>query len=284
MDYVVSIAGSIFMEDKKNSNLSEKLLWFSNLKLPFFMIGSNIGPVYTENYIKLIKEKILCKAKDVCLRDIKSYDLVADCKNVRYAADVVFNLDVSKYTSISSRRKVIISVINIDMKAKQIVSPNKEKYQRVIIELIKYFKNKNYEVELFSFCENEEKDEEAIDEIISLIENKNEKVSKYFYNGNIDDAITELASGKIIIGSRFHANVLAMLLKKNIIPIIYNDKTREMLKDINFQGKFIDIEKIDEFNISDLSEDVLNYKHDITREIENAELQFEALDKELERK
>ncbi|BCP62259.1 hypothetical protein SUT380_14470 [Streptococcus parasuis] len=45
-----------------------------------------------------------------------------------------------------------------------------------------------------------------------------------------------------------------MILKKSVIPIIYNDKTRNMLNDINFKGKVIDLENIVDFNVDDLDD------------------------------
>lgn len=277
-DIVVSIAGSIFMQNKVNNEVGEKLNWFNKIKKPYYIIGSNIGPVYTEKYIENIKDTVIKNAKDVCLRDNKSYEYVSECNNVRYAPDIVLNLDCSDYKNIKEEKKVIISVINIDKKASQIVTPNKEKYKKSIHKLIEFFVMNNYIVELFSFCKKEEGDEQAIEEIITESPYKN-KIDKYFYNGNIDDALKEMATSSIIVGSRFHANILGILMNKTIIPIIYNDKTRELLSDINYNGKYIDLENIDEFDFDSLTIESLNYKINIDKYIIESEKHFEKLDK-----
>lgn len=280
-DFVVSIAGSIFME-KKDGTIDERITWFNRLPKDFYLIGSNIGPVYTNDYIELIKDKVLNKAKDICLRDKKSYNLVSDLTNVRCAPDVVFSYDVSKYLNKKETNKVIISVINIEDKKSQIVTPNEDKYNKLINELIDKFVSLNYEVELFSFCSSE-KDDIAINNILS--NNKNKDIVKtYYYDGNVDEALEELSSSKIIIGTRFHANVLGLMLNKVVIPIIYNDKTRELIQDINFKGKYIDIENIDSFNVNELTDKDLDYKLNIDKYKKDALKHFKELDKVLGRK
>ena len=69
-----------------------------------------------------------------------------------------------------------------------------------------------------SFCKNEG-DEQAIEEIISKCDKETKQhISKYYYKGNIKEALEELANSQIIVGGRFHANILGMLLKKAVIP------------------------------------------------------------------
>lgn len=274
-DFVVSIAGSIFVE-KKDTTLDERYYWFKNLNSKFYLIGSNIGPIYTRNYVEIIKKDILKKAQDVSLRDKKSFSLVNDLNNVRYAPDIVFSLNIDNYLKTKEEKKVIISVIDINDKANQIVTPNSEKYIKLINDLIDFFVKVNYKIELFSFC-NSEKDDRAIKKILSTNKHKND-IFTFYYDGNVDCALNEIASAKVVIGTRFHANILGLILFKTVIPIIYNDKTRELLNDINFKGKTIDIERIDEFDINTLKENDLNYKIDISKQTKDAERHFEKLD------
>ena len=279
-DFVVSIAGSIFMETKALET-DGRIDWFKNVKKDLYLIGSNIGPIFSKSYVERVKRDVFSRAKDICLRDKKSYELVKDIKSVRYAPDIVFSFDVDKYKNIIEKKKVIISVINIDDKIKQMVNPNKSKYYHLINDFINKFIDEGYEVELFSFC-SAEKDDVAISELLTQNDNHS-KVKTVYYDGNIDSAIKELASAKVIIGTRFHANVIGMLLNKTVIPIIYNDKTRELLKDLSFKGKYVDLDSIDEFNINDLKEKNLDYKINIEKQKKEAEKHFEKLDKILEK-
>lgn len=278
-DYVITIGGSMFIEYQQNAK-DYKFIWYKNLKKPYFIIGVNIGPIYTNNYLLHLKN-IFHNAKDVCVRDKKSYKMVSDLNNVRCGSDIIFSYDVSKYIEKSHRKKVIISVINCMRKKNQMKFSDPQKYEEIILQLIYFFQKKNYEIELISFCK-EEGDEDAINEIISKSNNKD--ISYYFYDGNIDEAITELNTASIIVGTRFHANVLGLLLKKVIIPIIYNDKTKNLLTDIHFQGKYIDMEHLDLFDVNSLTNKDLTYKCDISKQIEDAQKHFQILDNVLERK
>ena len=52
-----------------------------------------------------------------------------------------------------------------------------------------------------------------------------------------------MEKAEIIVGTRFHANVIGFAMHKKVIPVIYNDKTRNLLNEIHFEGSSIDIEK-----------------------------------------
>jgi colanic acid/amylovoran biosynthesis protein len=284
IDSIILIGGSLFMEPKNyRYDLKDvNLKWYDKINKDSYIIGANIGPVYSETYIKNMKEQVFAKSKDICLRDAKSYEYVKELSNVRYASDIVFSLDVSKYLNINEEKKVIISVIDLIKKARQIKNPNLEKYEECICCLIESFINKGYKVELMSFCK-EEGDEIAINRILSNSKYSSQ-VSKYFYDGDIYDAIRELSTAKVIVGTRFHANILGLILNKTILPISYNDKTINMLNDLNFKGKIIDINDMDNFDSNSITYEDLNYKLDVSFQKKDAERHFEVLDKVLERR
>lgn len=274
-DLFVQIGGSLFME-KTDPNYKEtvKIEYPQNVK--YYILGSNFGPYSSEEFRNTYKE-IFERAEDVCFRDEYSYNLFKELKNVRFTSDIVYGLDISKVKK-ESKKKVVISVIDCDVK---IGKNYKESYIRKIIETIQVLINKGYEITLMSFCK-EENDEKAIDEIYNLIdENMKLKVDKYFYNGNIDEALDVLGQSEIIIGSRFHANILGLILGKTIIPMAYSDKTLHVLNDINFKGKIIDIRNLEDFKPKELTDDYLNYTINIDDQIISAQKQFEILDKEL---
>ena len=66
-----------------------------------------------------------------------------------------------------------------------------------------------------------------------------------------------------------------VLPRKTVIPVVYSNKTTEFLKDIQFEGKTIDIKGDCQFN---LTLDDLQYKKDVTKEIKEAQEQFKVLD------
>ena len=59
------------------------------------------------------------------------------------------------------------------------------------------------------------------------------------YQGNIPQILREIASLKLFITSRFHANILGLKFNIPIIPICYSSKSSNVLNDINFDRNLI---------------------------------------------
>ena len=131
-----------------------------------------------------------------------------------------------------------------------------------------------------SFCKIEG-DEDAINRIEKELENIS--IKKFFYRGNIEEALDVLYGADIIVGTRFHANVIGMIMQKKVIPIAYSDKTLNVLKDINFKGVYFDIRDSEVIDLNKIAEEKLNYVCNVSNQIEDAELQFKELDNVLER-
>lgn len=279
-DLLIHIGGSLFCE---NDNI---IYWKNTLKLEYYkcnlkyyILGSNFGPYKNEEFIEIMRS-FFSKSEDVCFREEYSYNLFKDLSNVRYASDIVFSMDVSN-VKITNNKKIVISVIECGRKASL---EDKEKYENKIIEMCRYFTRKDYEVTLMSYCKAE-KDEEAIESILEKCDYKlKEKINTYYYRGNIEEALNVMGDCQIVIGSRFHANIIGLLLGKTIIPIAYSDKTINVLKDMNFKGKILKVQDIDGFDVNSLTEEDLNYKHDISFEIRDSQRQFEKLDEVLNKK
>lgn len=270
-DITITIGGSLFMESSKSYNA----LFYNSFKKPYFIIGSNVGPYYSEKYLGFLEKNIFRRAKDICFRDKKSFNLFEKNKNVRYAPDLLFSFDLSNYKIIiPKKKKAIISVIDISRKKDQIKNANQNLYENLILKIITFFEKKNYVVELISFCD-EEGDNSAIDRIINKTNNC---VERYSYNGNISDIITELSTATTIVGTRFHANILGFIMKKNVIPIIYNDKTKNMLIDIDFKGCYFDLNDHQKMDINNLSVSDLNYVIDVKKQVKESNNHFYEID------
>lgn len=274
VDVIVEIGGSLFIQKNDARNID-----FIKPNKPYYILGSNIGPFYEKEYLNKLKKQLFFNAKDVCLRDLKSYELCREMKNVRYATDIVFSLKFDY--KVVEKNSVVISVVNCKDKD---LAEFEEEYEKKICEMINFFNSLNYEIVLMSFCKAE-KDECTINSILSRIKSNSKKtVKKYFYDGNINEALKVIASCKIVVGSRFHANIIGLLFDKVVIPIAYSDKTVNILKDMNFKGKIFDIRRMNLFDVKSLSDADLNYKLDISYQKKDSENQFLMLDKFLNRK
>lgn len=266
-DLYVLIGGSLFIERKRSKKYLEKV----NKK--YYILGSNFGPYYSKEFYKKYYN-YFSLAEDVCFRDEKTYNLFRDLKNTRKASDIVFSLNTQKYVNNKNSNIAIISVVDCSRKMSV---EYKEFYENKIVELIKFLKSKSYLVKLMSFCKSEG-DEDAIYSILQKL-NDFENISTYFYDGDINQSLEILNDSKLIIGTRFHANILGLILNKTVIPIAYSDKTIDVLHDMNFKGKFFDIRDMDNFNIFSIKDEDLNYKLDVSFQRKDAKRQFEMLDK-----
>lgn len=265
-DLTVLIGGSMFIEN--DSNPSPYFIGGGN---PYYILGSNFGPYKTEEYYDKFFD-IFNKAEDVCFRDKYSYNLFKCLNNVRMASDIVFSLDTKKYVS-EIKKNVVISVIDV---SKKVDEKYEHDYMQKIIDLIKLFKEQSFTITLMSFCKDEG-DELAIEKIMSKITD-NDGIVTYYYRGNIDEALTKIGQSSIVVGTRFHANILGLIMNKTIIPIAYSDKTINALRDINYQGKIFDIRSMNDFDISSINENDLKYKCDVSKQIVDSEKHFQKLD------
>lgn len=271
-DLVVSIGGSMYMENNDNTRD------FSLGKNKRYILGTNFGPYQTKEYYENLYG-VFKNAEDICFRERYSYDLFKDLPNVRCAPDIVFSMNTDNVI-ITKRKRAIISVISCQKKLNDIYT---EIYENKMVELINYLFKKNYEICLMSFCK-EEQDEVAIESIIKKCDdNVKEKIDKYFYDGDIDEALNVIGDSQVIFGSRFHANILGMILGKTVVPIIYSDKTLHVLEDMQFKSKYIDIRELEKFDANSLTEQDLNNVFDISVQRREAGNHFKELDKVLER-
>ena len=267
VDAVIGLGGSLYMNDfDKLSDIEEV---YANKD--FFLLNTNFGIADTEKYYKRYYD-FFRKAKDVCFRDKYSYGLFKSLPYVRSASDMLFDID-PKYISVTNRKKVIIAVLSPNYKFGELQSI----YETKILQFIKFFKIQGYDVTLMSFCK-QQGDEKAIE---SILVKTDEEVESYYYRGDIDEALEILGSSNVIVGSRLHANILGMALGKTIIPIVYDKKIANILRDIGFEGLMIDMYDIANFKVSSLTYENLNYVCDVNKARYDAKNQFKVLDEYL---
>lgn len=268
-DMSISIGGSMYIETEGTGK-------YPYLGENYYILGANFGPYITEEYYQKGRE-FFRKAKDVCFRDNYSYQLFQDLPNVRKAPDILWGLDVSDIT-ITNRKRVIFSIISYEQKVGE---GYKDNYEKLILNWINFFHQKGYEICLMSFCKIQG-DEWKIEKIKQKCKIP---VETYYYRGNRKEALSVLADSQIIVGTRFHANILGMLLGKTVLPIAYTDKTIHMLEDMQYEGEIVQISssKNDDIDFY-LTEEDLKRKQKIDTLKKEATKQWDMLDKKLKRK
>ncbi|MFE7060541.1 polysaccharide pyruvyl transferase family protein [Sutcliffiella sp. NPDC057660] len=278
-DGMVVIGGSIFMENKnweiglqKRIKLP-KMLKKKNKKT--YIIGANFGPYDDEAFVDKHKE-FFSYFDDICFRDSYSYNLFEKLHNVRCAPDVVFNLNYNYDNNQCEEKSIGFSII--DLKNRPDLEKYSETYVDKIVELVKNFLAKGLKIKFFSFCKKEG-DLNAIEKIMSKLSARNQlDIKVHNYIGNVNEFLNEFRECEIIVGTRFHSIILALANSQKIIPILYSDKTFNMLKDLGLEKNSFYIEHINELTADII--DSLNRDYFVNRKqiIEDANKQFEKLD------
>ncbi|WP_043931070.1 polysaccharide pyruvyl transferase family protein [Bacillus sp. EB01] len=274
MDAHVYIGGSLFIQNDswKSKWAKHKHLLLKNK--PNFLIGSNFGP-WTDQEFYMAYKKAFSHYTDICFRDMKSYNLFKELNHVRYAPDVVFNLDVDT-SAMNDKGKVGISLI--DLSERDGLKEYKKDYLDTIKKMVDYLVSQGKKVTLFSFCKKEG-DETALNEVLRLLDSDARKsVNSYLYNGDLNEAIELLSDMETIVATRFHAMILGIRLKKNVFPIIYSDKMLTVLDDMGFQGEIIKLNELKKFDIEKLNS-TINLPDSIDDYMEESKKQFKELDK-----
>ncbi|WP_028274911.1 polysaccharide pyruvyl transferase family protein [Atopococcus tabaci] len=274
-DAVVHIGGSIFMQIGNWKKRVEYLHTTNTIyNIPSFFIGCNFGPFVDQKFYDDYKN-VFSEAADICFRDSYSYELFKEIPNVRLAPDVVFSL--SDAEGVESQNTVVISVIDLENRVK--LKPYKVDYVNKITEIAKEFIKNDYNVNFISFCEAEG-DEQTIKEIMNELDSSEKKyIDAFYYKGDINKALSVIKKSQYVISTRFHAMILGWKYNKIVYPLIYSDKTYNVIKDTNFLNGYTWIENIRELDVSNLFKQVTNATpHVIDNEVRNSEEHFSVLD------
>lgn len=246
-DACVTIGGSIFMQ--RYSGLLYKDFCFQQVvhrfgNKPQYIIGANFGPFKDYEY-KDFYARNFEKMTDVCFRDNYSFGLFSDLPNVRCAADVIFQYTVPEVVSIPD--SIGVNLIRMDERAE--LARYSSEYLHAMAELVRQMLSQGRKVFLISFCKAEG-DVAAVNQVLALLSaRERELVSVLSYEGDIDSFVGQYAALESVVTIRFHATVLSLLLKQRFCPLIYSDKTLNMLHDINYAGESISIPNIKEFKV-----------------------------------
>ena len=116
--------------------------------------------------------------------------------------------------------------------------------------------------------------------MISNLNLDNIKVVIFDYDGtNRKQLLEEMSRSAYIIAARFHGMILGLAAGKSVFPILYSDKTKYVLEDLGFQGKYADLRDPDSLRFENAKKNLESeYKIDVTESMKNAEKHFEKLD------
>lgn len=246
---------------------------FKNKKKKTFIIGANFGPYKNDFFAERYKE-IFIEYDDICFRDNYSYNLFKKFKNVRLAPDVVFNLKINK--SIPKEKTVGFSFI--DLSKREELKEYSIKSNKKMVELVEHCSNEGYSIKLFSFCENEG-DLSIANYIKKSVGDKiKDNIKIINYQGNIEEFLAEFHSCELIIGTRFHSIILALLFNQGLFPIIYSEKTLNVLRDLNMTKNFCKVKDLDSLEVKSILNKAINNRLEKKSVLTESKKQFQELD------
>ncbi|MCR5524386.1 MAG: polysaccharide pyruvyl transferase family protein [Lactobacillus sp.] len=266
-DLYCEVGGSLFILPQEGLGTKYSLRKRIELSgLPYFVIGSNFGPYFSERQVQKYHE-LFADMTGISLRDYASYKLFSDLPNVDYASDLVFNLKVKK-PSVPGNY-TLISIINPEVRFDHETS---EKYYQLITNIITSLLNKHERIVLMSFCEAEG-DLIAAKKIKKMFNNISQ--IEVFNHTNIDESLEKINSANKIVATRYHSMILGWLMGKPTFVLSYSEKINNVISDLFPTQPFINISQIDSDNFR-LSFAVNNQIDDIVQE---AQQQFKFLDR-----
>ncbi|MCV3296568.1 polysaccharide pyruvyl transferase family protein [Oenococcus kitaharae] len=233
---VVEIGGSIFQQESEKQNVvsperTELLKKVEN----YFVIGSNFGPVISGGYISAY-HNFFKKTGGVVFRDFKSYDLFSDLSNISYAPDVVFSL-FDKAVPFRSRSQHInwVSIVPVDLKYPKRanymqLAQYAEQYEEHLYRIAYEALRKKMKIRFISFC-LDEGDNKCIARIVARF-SKEDRQNIVVVTGDVGNIFAALANTEYLIGSRFHAMILAWILGIKQLAIPYSEKTTSVINDL----------------------------------------------------
>lgn len=256
-DAYLLLGGSIFREESYwEAVYCERLAFahaFKKKGKPVMVMGANFGPYQSD----LFREKyraFFSICDDVCFRDKWSYNLFGELGCVHYGSDIVFQRSES-VVSVPREKVVVYSVI--DPLHIPTLRNDRRHYFDWIARSMEYMIEKGYRCELLSFCESEG-DLSACESILACVRERDRHHIKITnYTGNIEEIIQIISSSSAIVASRFHASILGVITGTKTLPLVYSDKTTQVLNDIRFSGEIIRIERSEQYDIDTVMSELL---------------------------
>lgn len=283
-DAVVTIGGSLYWESAEPKSfkawIGEKRRLHSDkhkahIASHYMVIGANFGPWHSDYFLNLYRDFFARYCDDVCFRDSYSADLFSAVSTTRQASDVLFSV---KFPQISKRHQVFFSAVDLHhWKYGSLVS-KADAYEQMMVNLMKRYAARGYEVVLCSFCQAEG-DEQCLERLCSAACEQELRIRLLRYRDNMDEVLKEIAASKIVVGTRFHAAILGLSAGAAVLPIIYSAKTTHVLEDIGFDmNNTIDL-TIDDWETETVESLPEAIQFDVSAQQVSAITQFAALDR-----
>ena len=239
------VTGSGFMINTKAAFKTE-LLWFLKGHHPGdYCLGCNMEPL--DNPIKrfLIRQK-LNKFKLITCRDQESYRWL--CSNtgkpeIHCLPDILFSLPDEWLPAVKTSNNLGISMMHRTGDREDCA------YYRAMAEIAdEWIRRTGKGVILMAFDTGKEDDLFACRAVKAQMQFPDQAEIVEHTDGT--DILAAFARCEKIIGARFHSMVLALRMGIPFFPVIYREKMRNLIRDLNYPFLGCEINKIDHLAVS----------------------------------
>ena len=234
------VTGSGFMINTKAAFKTE-LLWFLKGHHPGdYCLGCNMEPL--DNPIKrfLIRQK-LNKFKLITCRDQESYRWLRQNTSkpeIHYLPDILFSLPDEWLPAVKAPNKLGISMMHRAGDREDCA------YYRTMAQIAdEWICKTGKSVLLMAFDTGKEDDLFACRAVQKLMQLPDQTQIVAHTDGT--EILTAFAHCEKIIGARFHSVVLALRMGRPVYPLIFREKVRNLLKDIQYPYPVCDLDAID---------------------------------------
>ncbi len=233
------------------------------------LYGIGAGPFLTDKGKKVSKYYIDNFVDEITVRDQISFDYLYNLGilKVKLTADPVYNVDIPKKTfNINSKLKIFLSFP--EMFHTSLWKDNTYhygKYINSIENIIDILETKSIDYQFVSFMKNHD------DDFIKKTFNKDS------FSVESSDQLPELFvdCNPIVVGLRYHFNLLSLVSGIPIIPIVYHHKVFSMAKDFNIE--YLEVGNGENWQDSEIDIDkLMNIIKDLTDNYENAQVNIKS--------
>lgn len=250
----VELGGSIFQQRSTQETVSRLRSGVQLSQKPYFIIGSNFGPVRTDRYVN-DHETFFSKVDSVVFRDTSSYHLFSNLRRVNFASDAVLSLSVNQSMLKDCEKSyVVMTPINLRFAGRilsESYSVTSDFYEGQMKRLAEALINCGYEIKIVAFSEAEG-DVQAAKRIERLIAPKFKNRVEVYTNQDISQIVEMMAGAERLISGRFHAMILGWLFQKPQLVVMYSDKTKNVIDDCYPEQFAVPTQRLTQISVTDL--------------------------------
>lgn len=263
IDLYIRIGGSMFPHNTAKEGVFRyhtlykyKMMKKNGVKI--YILGCNVGPFISSIGVRATKG-IIKLANLVTCRDNETFEFISKIKNKDYYVfpDIVFS---RKDLIRSVKRQDDLLGISVYMGYTRNLIKHNLAYSNMMVNIVnRYFENKpNGKVKLFVFNSGYNSDYPTAHRIYNSIKHKN-RVEIIDFNGDVDSFMDEYNKCSVMIGTRFHSIVLSILCNIPTLPVIYSNKTRNILNDLKYKGPRIEISRCEDIDIDNVVHSICDH-------------------------